>query len=165
MEAGPAPAAPAAHAKGPDPDPTPDPPAVQPPAEAGRAIQPQAKEDSFQGDTVQTPVAAPPQSVAPVSPAHPEPLSRELGAALAAQKTYGTKAFFVWFLYWLGWLPGVVMNLVYLSEANGIKRQTGVSPSGHGCLVVLFLLHVVLPLFLILLLVVLGGTMLEGLLG
>lgn len=66
-------------------------------------------------------------------------LGAEVAVALAAQKSYVGKAFLCWFLYWLMWLPGFVMNIAYLSEAKRVTQMTGVRPSGMGCLQALFI--------------------------
>lgn len=91
-------------------------------------------------------------------------MGTDLAVALAAQKTYGSKAFFVFFLYWLLWLPGFIMNMVYLSEAKNVQRMTGQSPSGMGCLWLLLIVYVVLPVVVILVVVLGGGAFLSSIL-
>lgn len=92
-------------------------------------------------------------------------LGSELAVALAAQKSYGGKAFFTWFLYWVGWLPGVVMNFVYLSDAKGVARLTGRNPNGMGCLWFLLITHFLLPLAGILFLLATGASILGSIFG
>ena len=122
----------------------------------------------------QPPAAPPAASLPSAPPATPAPiptaqqvgqwqqpgLGTELAAALAAQKSFTGRAFLVWFLYWLFWIPGFVMNLVWMNEAGRIKKMTGRSPSGAGCLAFLFVVHVVLPALAILVLVLTGGALL-----
>ena len=91
-------------------------------------------------------------------------MGTEVAAALAAQQTYGGKAFLVWVLYWFGWLPGFIMNCVYLNEANRFKKMTGVAPSGMGCLTFLFFTHFLLPLLLIFALILTGGALMNSIL-
>jgi hypothetical protein len=49
----------------------------------------------------------------------------------------------------LCWPVGVIANLMWLSEAEGIYRKTGVSPAGRGCLKLLGLVFVLVPFVLI----------------
>jgi hypothetical protein len=108
------------------------------------------------------PAVPAPAFAAPARPSGQPGLGTDLAVALAAQKSFTGKAFLVWFLYWLLWLPGFVMNLVFLSEARGVERLTGQPPPGKGCLVTLLVVHVLLPLFLIILLFVTGGALLNS---
>ena len=103
---------------------------------------------------------APPPSAQQVAQWQQPGLGTELAVALAAQKSFTGRAFLVWFLYWLFWIPGFVMNLVWMNEAGRIKKMTGHSPSGSGCLVFLFVMHVVLPALAILILLMTGGALL-----
>lgn len=104
---------------------------------------------------------APPPMPAPGAARGAPGLGSELAVAMAAQKSFTGKAFFVWFLYWLLWLPGVVMNFVYLSEAKQVEQVTGVAPPGKGCLWVLIITHFWLPLIGIILLFATGGAILS----
>lgn len=72
-------------------------------------------------------------------------MGTELAVALASQKSYVGAACLTWLLYFLLYIPGLVMNIVYLNEARRTKRMTGQSPSGMGCLVSLLVVYVVLP--------------------
>jgi len=76
-------------------------------------------------------------------------LGTEVAVALAMQKSFTGKAFLTWFLYWLLWFPGMIMNLVFLSEARRVTRLTGESPPGTGCLWLLIWTHLILPLLLV----------------
>jgi hypothetical protein len=87
---------------------------------------------------------------------------------LALTKSYVGVAFLTWFLYWLLYLPGLIMNIVYLQEANRIKQATGVTPSGKGCLDALLIFYVWIPLalgILALILAAVGAINLQDLLG
>jgi hypothetical protein len=117
------------------------------------------------------------QPVQPVSkepaPVHPAPPQRqsvnqpgmgtELAVALAAQQSFVGKAFICWFLYWLLYLPGLVMNIAWLSEANRVKKLTGQAPSGTGCLQFLLFKFVFLPILVVILVLATGGAFLTGL--
>jgi uncharacterized membrane protein YhaH (DUF805 family) len=62
-------------------------------------------------------------------------------------KSFVGPAFLCWLLYYLGcFLIGLVMNLSYLSEANGFRQTTGRPASGTGCLWALLIVHVFLPI-------------------
>ncbi len=80
---------------------------------------------------------------------HEAGLGTELAVALAMQKSFTGKAFLTWFLYWILWFPGMIMNLVFLSEARRVARITGESPSGTGCLWLLIWTHLLFPLALL----------------
>jgi len=60
------------------------------------------------------------------------------------------------------YLPGLIMNIMYLSEAKRIKQMTGQSPAGMGCLQVLLIFYVVLPLAFLIILIVTGGAILTS---
>lgn len=109
------------------------------------------------------PVAAQPKRKA--RPSRREPgLGTDLAVALAAQKTFGGKAFLAWALYYVGFgVIGAIMNMVYLSEANEVKRLTGRSPSGRGCLIILLLTHFLPIIIFIIALIVTGGAVLASL--
>jgi hypothetical protein len=42
-------------------------------------------------------------------------------------------------LYFVLWVPGFLLNAVYLSRALGDRRRTGESPEGMGCLIALLI--------------------------
>ncbi len=52
----------------------------------------------------------------------------------AAQKNYTTNAVWGLLLYFLFWLPGLLVNCFYLYDAYQTRRVTGQSPQGMGCL-------------------------------
>lgn len=134
-----------------------------PPAGAGWAGRPPAPSGSF--------AAAPAIQAIPAenerhARARAEPgLGTDLAVALAAQKSFVGKAFLVWFLYYIGFgIIGLIMNLVYLSEAKGVARLTGSSPSGMGCLQALLAVHLIL-IAIVVGLIVSGGLMISSLFG
>ena len=84
-------------------------------------------------------------------------MSAETRQAVALSKSYVGAAFLCWLLYYVGfWVVGFVVNLVYLSQAKRVQRETQHSPSGKGCLSLLLFVHFWLPLMLIVGLIVLG---------
>lgn len=63
--------------------------------------------------------------------------------AVHSTKSFVGPAFLTLALYWFGfYVVGLIMNLVYLSEANRTKKIVGDSPPGRGCLLVLLWTHV-----------------------
>ncbi len=76
--------------------------------------------------------------------------------------SYMIHAWFTWFRYLFFWLPGVVANLWFLSEARAIHRQTRIEPSGTGCLWALLWMNLIIPAILIAA-VVFGVVSLAGL--
>lgn len=101
-----------------------------------------------------------------VSSASPAPnvvshtsLEQAAQRAVAQSKSYVGAAFLTLVLYYIGfYILGLILNVVYLSEANRIQRTTGVSPSGKGCLTTLLFFHFWLPLILCVVLVLVGGV-------
>jgi hypothetical protein len=95
---------------------------------------------------------------------------RELAAQGRRRATANVKGFFgrailTWLLYYVGfYVIGLVMNLVFLARTRRIKRDTGRSPSGRGCLQLLLLTHFWIPAIVVLLTVATGGVLLEYLL-
>lgn len=84
----------------------------------------------------------------PHSPADAMQINQRMGEAIAMHKSYVGASFGVLFLYFVLYLPGLVLNLVWLSEANRIKKQTGIAPQGTGCLAFLFYIFFAIPLAL-----------------
>jgi len=120
---------------------------------------------------VPQPPPPPPPSPAPVAPQPPphagvsQPgMGTELAVALAAQKSFGSKAFLCWVMYWFFWLPGFIMNIVYLNEAKQVEQLTGSKPPGKGCLSLLLFVYVTVPLILLVLILATGGAVLQSIL-
>lgn len=65
-------------------------------------------------------------------------------------RSYVGHAIISFILYYLGfWVVGLILNILFLSEARTHQRRTGQSPAGVGCLWLLIAVHVVLPLALV----------------
>ncbi len=84
--------------------------------------------------------------------AEPPPLPAHTGAAVvderwraAVARNYVTPAVITLILYLVFWLPGLVVNLVYLSHAGQDERASGVAPEGKGCLTALLWVFGILP--------------------
>jgi hypothetical protein len=83
-----------------------------------------------------------------VEPAKPTPIARipsEMERAIARQKSYVGASVVTFLVYWLFYLPGLIVNLMYLSDANKTSDLAGQKPSGYGCLVFMLILGL-LPL-------------------
>ena len=75
-------------------------------------------------------------------------IAQGMGAAMAMQKSYvGTSCLLLFVLYPMFYLPGLIMNIVYLNEAKRIKKLAGIAPTGTGFLSFLLTLFFWLPLF------------------
>jgi len=61
-------------------------------------------------------------------------LPNTLETAFARQKTMTVPCVVTFVLYWCFILPGLVANLLWLAEANRLKRTTGEEPLGTGAL-------------------------------
>jgi hypothetical protein len=59
------------------------------------------------------------------------------------QRDYTNTAILVLILYWVMWLPGLIVNIITLNEANQVERETGRRPEGKGCLVALLWFNVI----------------------
>lgn len=79
-------------------------------------------------------------------------------------KSYTGKAVLTMVAYWLGWLPGVIANFYFLSDAKRAQEIIGYSPQGKGCLQFLIWTHVYLPLLGLLIVLLFFGEMLQSLL-
>jgi len=78
--------------------------------------------------------------------------------AIASTKSFVGPAFLAWILYYIGfYIIGLIVNICYLASASRIKRETGISPSGKGCLSFLLFIHFWLPLILIIFLILFGS--------
>ena len=83
----------------------------------------------------------------------------DMEKAIARQKSYIGPAILTFFVYWLFYLPGLIVNLLYLKDANRTARVAGQKPSGYGCLIVLFILGIFPFIITVLLaLALLGGS-------
>lgn len=57
----------------------------------------------------------------------------------ALQKSYIGASMGLFVFYVLFWLPGIIFNIMYINEANRIKKETGQTPAGTGCLYLMLL--------------------------
>jgi len=69
---------------------------------------------------------------APVRPTTVEP--SDLERAMARMKSYIGPAVLVFFLYQIFYLPGLIINLMYLREAKQMEQVAGSELPGTGCL-------------------------------
>ncbi len=58
----------------------------------------------------------------------------EIEGAAACRRSYDGAALLTFFVYLLGYLPGLVVNIYFLAEARRTARIAGRSPAGLGCL-------------------------------
>lgn len=73
-------------------------------------------------------------------------------------QSFTGKAVVAFLLYWLGYIPGLIFNIMFLNEARRVQNETGRTPSGYGCLwatligsilpALLFIAFCVVPLIL-----------------
>lgn len=61
----------------------------------------------------------------------------------ASNKSYTGAAVLTFLLYWLFWLPGFIVNILYYNEAKRTARVAGHSLPGMGCLSIMLVLAVV----------------------
>jgi hypothetical protein len=49
-------------------------------------------------------------------------------------QSFTGKAVLAFLLYWVGYVPGLIFNIMFISEARRVEAETGRTPSGMGCL-------------------------------
>lgn len=64
--------------------------------------------------------------------------------AAAQMKDFTTPAVVTFFLYLLFFIPGLIVNIMYLNEAGRIKKIAGRQPTGMGCLQALLIVNLCL---------------------
>ncbi len=64
----------------------------------------------------------------------------------AAQKNYTTNAVWTALLYFVFWVPGLLVNCFYLYDAYQTKQVIGRTPQGTSCLWTALILFAGLPL-------------------
>jgi hypothetical protein len=109
-----------------------------------------------------------PESPPPIHNPGLPPRRSDLDQAAALNKSYLAPAAVVFFLYTLGYIPGLVFNLLFLSEARQTKRMTGRTPSGYEVLwglLILGLLWFFSAFAIVMLVFGIGTTAFLGLLG
>ncbi|HEY4668355.1 MAG TPA: hypothetical protein VIH05_01120 [Tepidiformaceae bacterium] len=72
-------------------------------------------------------------------------------AAAARLKSYTGQAIVALVVYFIFWPVGLVLNLVWRSEAKRMERVAGTSLPGVGCLTWLLVFQIVLAAFMVLL--------------
>ena len=71
------------------------------------------------------------------------------------EKSFFGWSFLVLGLYYFGlYIGGLVLNIIFLVQANRIKQESGKQPKGWGCLITLMIAHAVGLLVLIILLII-----------
>ena len=58
----------------------------------------------------------------------------DMETVLARQKSYIGPALITFFLYWLFYIPGLIVNVAYLVDASKVHKTAGQPPAGLGCL-------------------------------
>lgn len=93
-------------------------------------------------------------------PTRQEPVTME--RALALQKSYVGAAAITFVLYCFFWLPGLIVNCLYLADAARIAKIAGRTTTGVGCLWFMLFLGFLPLAFFLLVIVVPGCNMLLG---
>lgn len=75
--------------------------------------------------------------------------SDDPSAAAARLKSYTGQAVIALVAYFIFWPVGLVLNLVWRSEAKNMERVAGTSLPGVGCLTWLLLFQVALAAFMV----------------
>lgn len=121
--------------------------------------QPAAWPAPVQPEAAQRHDAAPERGVAAAVPAAP-PSAGELERALARTKSYIGPAVLVFFLYTLLYIPGLIINRMYLTEAHEMEQIAGRKLPGTGCLTTLLWLGILPAIILVVLIIAfLGGSL------
>lgn len=84
-----------------------------------------------QGTYYGTPTPYPPQQSAYPQPYPAQPM---VVTTYTRSTSFTNKAVISFLLYFMGWLPGIIFNVMYLNEANNVKKELGRTPEGMGCL-------------------------------
>lgn len=69
----------------------------------------------------------------------------DMEVVVARNKSYISAAVLTLILYWIFWLPGLIVNVMYLNEASRNQQIGGEKLPGVGCLWLLLILNL-LPL-------------------
>jgi hypothetical protein len=88
----------------------------------------------------------PPQNNWQAGPGSQAPIMQQF--YLTPPPDYTGFAFAILIFYFLGYLPGLVLNIVKLFQARETKRQYGYVPSGYGCLFALLIVCGISPVVL-----------------
>lgn len=79
--------------------------------------------------------------------AQPKRKNDQVYVTHSSKRDYTTMSLIILVLYWIFWLPGLIVNIIMLNEARNEQSSTGIRPNGMGCLWALLLFNVV-PLLL-----------------
>ena len=71
-------------------------------------------------------------------------------------KNYTVHAIVALVLYTFLWIPGLILNVVFLNQANRDQREAGKAPEGKGCLLWLLWVFGIIPVVVIVLLIAIG---------
>ena len=71
----------------------------------------------------------------------------DLEKAIASQKSYIGASAVVFLLYWFFYFPGLIVNIMYINDAEKTKKISKETPSGYGCLYFLLVIGL-LPLLM-----------------
>jgi hypothetical protein len=69
----------------------------------------------------------------PTYPLQPYPAQQPKVISTRYQSFTG-KAVIALLLYFLLYIPGLIVNIMFIGEANRVRKETGQAPSGLGCL-------------------------------
>ena len=71
-------------------------------------------------------------------------LGTDLAGAVYQTKSYVSRALLTFVLYWFGFfIIGFIANILYLSDANKVRRVIGRSPPGRGFLLFILWFHII----------------------
>jgi len=85
--------------------------------------------------------------------------------AIHETKSYVGSALITWILYYFGfYIVGLVLNFIYLSQAKETQKITGRNPSGYGCLIILLVFHLIIPVVGLIFLFLFGSAIFASLL-
>lgn len=87
-------------------------------------------------------------------------LGGEIAYAMHMNKSFVGKSFITLALYYFGfYIAGLIANILFMNDAKRTKQIIGHSPPGYGCLVFLFITHIVIPLIFLILIIITGGAL------
>ena len=67
----------------------------------------------------------------------------DMERATARLKSFTGPAVLVFFLYWLFYLPGLIVNIMYVNEAKRTEMIAGQKLPGTGCLSIMLWLNII----------------------
>jgi hypothetical protein len=80
-------------------------------------------------------------------------------------KSYVGESILTLVMYFLLYLPGLIINLVYLNEVDRVRKATGETPSGYGCLLFLRIFLGLIPAVIFIIGLIQGFDFLSEVLG